>query len=440
VNILEETMSKFKNPVVELPVRNDSRQPHTRLLWLALAGCVFLTPLAGCNAEKKTVSPPAKISATAQGPKVFTLTQAQENTLGVTITPARIVELQDQVSCNGQIEAVSPLQVQVFTPAKGRVLQVPVHTGQSVEAGQLMALIKSDDIGQLQTDLLQQTLQNDADIRQAKIQLDFSKTTYNRELELFKEGVSAQADMESARSQYRKDLQSLQAAQLKRRASINASQERLSLYGVSPGNTIHVLQSQKISPYLNVISPRNGMIIERNVSVGEIVDTSKNLFTVADLRKVWISGAVYEKDIEKLHVGQSIRVELEDLPDAPFTGRLNYVSSVLNPQTRTMEVQGEIPNPQLKLKPNMFARMTILVGSQSVLAVPSNAVEKLGDYNFVFVKTSPHQYEERKVTVGSDNGQYVEIKDGLRENEQVVTQGTTGIKGLLMKMASDTGE
>lgn len=412
----------------------------TRLLGLALASGLILVPFIGCNAPPK---PKESASAPVKSPKgipILNLSDAQESALGLATAPAQIVDLQDKVICNGQIEVVNSLQVQVFTPAKGRVLEVPVILGQTVSSGALMATIKSDDVGQLQTDLLQQTLQNDADIRQAKIQLDFSKAAYNRELELFKEGVSAKADMDSARQQYRKDMETLQAAQVKRRASINASQERLSLYGVSPSSTMHVLQTQKIAPFLSVRAPRSGVVIERNVNKGELVDTSKNLFTVADLREVWISGAVYEKDITKLHVGQPIEIELEDQPEAPVSGRLNFVSSLLNPQTRTMEVQGEIPNPALKLKPNMFARMSILVGSRSVLAVPSEAVEKLGDYNFVFVNTGPHTFEQRQVSVGVDNSKYVEIKSGLRVNERVVTQGTTGLKGLVMKMASDTGQ
>jgi cobalt-zinc-cadmium efflux system membrane fusion protein len=431
-------MNKFKNISVTRE-KQPRWQGTSRVLGVLLASGIFLIPASGCGLGQKESSPPVK-GPTKQSPKHFSLTPAQETSLGIMVNPAHRLALQDKVTCNGQLEAVSALQAQIFTPAKGRVLEIPVNLGQTVSAGQLMAAIKSDDVGQLQTDLLQQALQNDADIRQARVQLDFSKAAFNRETELFKEGVSAKADMDSARQQYRKDLESLNTAQIKKRASINASQERLTLYGVSRGVTQRVVQTQRISPYLNVRSPRSGVVVERNVNVGELVDTSKNLFTVADLREVWISGDVYEKDINKLHIGQPILIDLEDQSEAPFTGRLNFVSSVLKSQTRTMEVRGEIPNPQLKLKPNMFARMSILVGSRQVLAVPSNTVEKLGDYTYVFVNTAPHTYEERKVSIGPDNGQYVEITGGLRGNERVVTQGTTGLKGLVLKMASDTGE
>jgi cobalt-zinc-cadmium efflux system membrane fusion protein len=424
------------------PLRNANRPAYAiSLLSIGLFAGVLLT-LSGCQAPSKNESAPVR--PVAQGSAALKLTQAQEVTLGIANRPVHQEDLQDKVVCNGQIATVSNLQAQVFTPAKGRVLQVPVELGQSVVTGQLLAYLKSDDVGQLQSDLLQQVLQDDADIRQAKIQLDFSRAAFNRESALFKEGVSAKADMDNARQQYRKDVESLSVAQIKRRASINAGQERLSLYGVSSSMAQRVLQTQKIYPYLSVRAPRSGVVIERNVNVGELADTNtadnvRSLFTIADLHEVWIIGDVYEKDISKLRVGQPVQIELEDQPDATYNGRLNFVSDVLKPQTRTLQVRGEIPNPTYKLKPNMFARMSILVGSHHVLAVPSNAVEKLGDYNYVFVNSGPHTYEERKVSVGRDNGQLVEIRAGLQENERVVVQGTTGLKGLVLKNASDTG-
>jgi cobalt-zinc-cadmium efflux system membrane fusion protein len=431
-------MSKLKNSSHQCQKQPGWRR-LARSLGLVLTGGMLLVTGSGCGSGQKEILKPSQ-STVQRGPQHFDLTSAQERSLGIVMATVHRMNLTDKVSCNGQIEAVSALQAEIFTPAKGRVLEIPVNLGQMVSAGQLMASIKSDDVGQLQSDLLQQSLQADADIRQAKVQLDFSKAAYNREAELFKEGVSAKADMDNARQQYRKDLETLNAAQIKRRASMNASLERLSLYGVSRGAGARVLKTQRISPYLSVRSPRSGVVVARNVNVGELADTSKTLFTVADLREVWIGGDVYEKDINKVRVGQPIEIELEDQPDAPFAGRVNFVSSVLKPQTRTMEVRGEIPNVGLKLKPNMFARMAILVGSRNVMAVPSNAVEKLGDYNYVFVNKGTHTYEERKVKVGADNGDYIEILGGLQENERVVIQGTTGLKGLVMKMASDTGE
>jgi len=408
------------------------------LLGLTLAGSLALLSFTGCKSAKKEAEPTQ--GTTHPGPHVLNLAQAQENSLGIATVPAREVALKNKINCNGQLQTVSSLQADIYTLAKGRVLSVPVNMGQTVSAGEVLASLKSDDVGQLQSDLVQNTIQSEEDIRQAQIQLDFSKAAYNRELELFKEGVSAKADMDSARQQYRKDMDMLQAAKIKRQASINVSQERLSLYGVSAENTRRMLATHKISPYLTIRAPRSGVIIERNVNVGELVDTTKNLFTVADLRELWITGQVYEKDVDRLKVGQPIEIELEDQPEGLVPGTLNFVSSVLNPQTRTMEVRGDITNPNLRLKPNMFARMSILVGTRNALAVPSNAVEKLGDYTYVFVNTTPHTYQERRVQVGEDNGQYVEIKEGLREGERVVTQGTIGLKGLVLKMASDSGE
>jgi multidrug efflux pump subunit AcrA (membrane-fusion protein) len=131
---------------------------------------------------------------------------------------------------------------------------------------------------------------------------------------------------------------------------------------------------------------------------------------------------------------------LDSFPNRVFTGNVNFISSMLNPQTRTMDVQAEVTNPQLSLKPNMFARMSILIGKHSVLAVPLSAVEQIGDFNFVFVEISPKVFEPRRVTLGQQNEQFAEVLNGVKEGEQIAYQGTMGLKGIALKSASDTGD
>lgn len=402
---------------------------------LALSMLVLPILLFGCGTE-------AKVQPKQVDPKtvnIIRISPLQKQNIGLQLGTVHQVEFVDEIECNGQIQASNFLTAQVFSPASGRIMNIPVTAGQFVRQGQILATVKSDEAGQLQAELLQQTLQNEADYHQGKVQLALSKAAYERELQLFKEEIGAKADLETTIAQYRKDQENLKSIQTKNTANIQAVRERLSLYGVGNETANRVIRTRKIYPFLSITAPRSGLLVTRNVNNGEMVDTSKELFSITDLSHVWLTGSVYEKDVPKAQLGQPVNVKLDSQPDRRFTGTVNFISSVLNPQTRTLDVRAEIPNPGLSLKPNMFARMSVQVGKKMALAVPLCAIEKMGDFNFAFVQTGPNVLEARKVTIGHQNSQFVEILNGLAENETIAVQGTLGLKGMVIKAASDTG-
>jgi len=314
------------------------------------------------------------------------------------------------------------------------VTTVFVKLGQRVKRGQTLALIKSDAIGQLQSDLLQATLQNNADIKQAQVQLNFSQAGYKREQKLFNDRISAKTDLEAARTQYEKDKANLEALYSKLKSTIIVAEQRSSLSGVSLGLADQVVRTRQIYPYVIVSAPRDGIVISRTVNNGELADPSKELFTLADLRRVWLVGDTYEQDINKVHIGQSVKLTFDSLPNQDFFGRINYVANVLDPQTRTLTIRADVPNPGLTLKPDMFARLKMLVENRSLLSVPKSAIQRNGDYNFAYVKVQEHRYEERRVEVGVDNGQSIEITKGLKPGENVVSQGTLALQGAALKL------
>jgi membrane fusion protein, heavy metal efflux system len=363
----------------------------------------------------------------------ITLTPLQESNIGLKTTAVHWIELVEEVGCSGQIQAATSLKAQVFPPVPGRVEIVSVSVGQFVQKGTILATLKSDVIGQLESDLLQQTLQNEADERQAKVQLEYSKSTYSRESELYREEVSSKADMEAARTQYKKDLENQKSIELRNQANIQAIKDRFSLYDVDSDVVSGDLKRKRITPYLQIKAPRSGLVIARNVNNGEIVDTSKEIFSLADLSTVWLAGNVYEKDVSRIKLNQPVTISLDSNPNLAFQGSLSFVSNILDPDTRTLEVIAQVANSNLYLKPNMFARMAIQVGKRRVLAVPESALEKIGDVTVVYVQVQPHLFEERQVTIGQRNAQFIEITKGLRENEIIVSQGTMAMKGIILK-------
>jgi cobalt-zinc-cadmium efflux system membrane fusion protein len=333
----------------------------------------------------------------------------------------------------GQVQAASPLLAHVYSLVAGQALQIPVSLGQNVQKGQVLAVVRSDTIGQLEGDLLNAMLQLDEDIQKAEVQLNFSKQAYERENKLFQARVSAKSEVEQAYSEYQKNLVDLSGLRAKRQATIRTYQERLALYGLGSGTASQVVATRHIEPYIRICASRTGLLIARDINVGELVDPSKELFQIADLSRVWIIGNVFEKDMSQVKQGQAVNIQLDSLPDQQFVGSVSMVGSVLDPQTRTLPVRVDVPNPSLVLKPNGFARIDILTGEHTILAIPKSAIQQSGDHTYVYVPTGPHQYEERQVSVTMTDQPFVEVASGLQQGEQVVVNGTLALKGEALK-------
>lgn len=402
------------------------------LSWLAL-GLVGSMLLSGCASSVKVPVVPDRTHLPTFQPSEITLTPIQEQTLGLQIESVQRRTLPIILQTTGQVQAVNNLMAHSYAPVAGTVLEVPFSVGTSIRQGQVLARIKSDQIGQLQADLLQQSLQTEADIRQAKVQLQLSQATYHRESNLFAQKVSPRADMEAAKAQYEKDQGAILALKSKLQSLITSYQSRLSLYGAAPNIAQQVVRQRKIFPFITLLAPKSGLLIARNVNQGELVDTTKELFTLADLSKVWLVGDIYENDISKVRLNLPVQVRLDGMPDHLFRGRVSFMDAMLDPQARTLEIRSEVSNPNLVLKPNMFARVAIDTGEKQAIAVPNPAIQRNGDFMYVYLPLGNHHYLERKIKTGMSTGEYTEVTDGLQAGDTVVTQGSLALKGEILK-------
>jgi RND family efflux transporter MFP subunit len=144
-------------------------------------------------------------------------------------------------------------------------------------------------------------------------------------------------------------------------------------------------------------------------------------------------GNVFEEDIHAIKRGQPVQVHLDSQPNTTYMGTVDMVGAMLEPQTRTLDIRVQVPNPNLTLKPNMFAHMNILTGQRHVLAIPKTAIQQNGDHTYVYVPVGPHQYEERQVNINMSDAPFVEVVSGLHSGEQVVSHGTLSLKGEALK-------
>jgi multidrug efflux pump subunit AcrA (membrane-fusion protein) len=325
-----------------------------------------------------------------------------------------------------------------------------VSIGDHIPENKPLLVVRSTDIQQAETDLMQNEQQVRSDLQQALVQIDCDMATagasvkldqkvYQRLKNLFDEKIASQADFQTAETQLMKDQITLTSLSKKREATVALSKEKmklvlgpaknkLRLLGVSDEEIEEVMKTQVVDPMVPVLAPEDGIITERLVNVGEMIDPSKPLFTIGDFHTVWLKADVFEKDISKVHIGQPIELLIDSFPDRVFHGKLDYVANQVDGDTRTLAVRAEVSNQQGLLKPKMFARMKIMVGQHNVLSIPKTAVQDASTNKVVYVAVGPNTFEERKVDLGAESGDYVEVLDGLKANERVATKGSFDLR------------
>lgn len=375
--------------------------------------------LTGCS---------SKNNDTAHNKRIV-LTEAQEKNAKIQTSPLSVMDIELQITIPAQFKARNQSIERIYSPIDGKITNVFVEPGAILKVGQPIVQIKSDAISQIQLEFLEKILDIDANINELRAQYNLSLQNYNRERTLYNEKISSRADYEAANAQLRKDKANLDALSIKRSSLINVYRQRLAVYG---GTIDNVIKTKQIYPYITIKATKNGVLLERKVNPGEIVEQNRELFNLADLKTIWLVGYAFEKDSPYLHLGEAVTGTIEESTET-INGVLSYVSPILDNTTKTLEVRADIPNKNFKIKPNMYAEMYVNTGIAHVLAIPTDAVEKFGDYNFAYVKIAPHTYEERKVETGKKNDQYTEVLSGIKAGEKVVTRGSFELLGESIK-------
>lgn len=201
-----------------------------------------------------------------------------------------------------------------------------------------------------------------------------------------------------------------------------ATQRRLALWDIPKRDIQRLLRTGHVKRTLTLYAPASGVVTQLGVRSGMEVTPHSNLYTIADLSKVWVLADVYEYELPWLELGQMATLELSYLPGEHMQGELTYIAPFLDPKTRTTEVRLELDNAAGKLKPEMFGN-AVIVGTPrpNVLAVPADAVIRSGTRTLAIVSRGEGRFEPRDVELGLDTGEgWLEVRKGLDEGERVV--------------------
>jgi Cu(I)/Ag(I) efflux system membrane fusion protein len=234
------------------------------------------------------------------------------------------------------------------------------------------------------------------------------------------------------------------AAEASAQATLDAVHERLSLWGLSDDQIRAIEERGTAEPRTTIAAPAGGTVVEKNAAVGMYVETGMELYTIADLSTVWIALDAYESDLAWVRAGQHAMFTVEGYPGETFHGEVSFVEPTVDPDTRTVKVRVAAPNPDGRLKPEMFVRATVLArqdGGRAALVVPASAPLLTGKRAVVYVEVPGAElptYEGRDVVLGPRAGNYYVVVSGLREGERVVTEGNFKIDSALQIRAKES--
>ncbi len=335
-------------------------------------------------------------------PGTFRASAAQMKTL--TVASVGLHGFVSEELTEGKIAANGDRATPVFSPYSGRVTRILAGLGDTVKAGTPLATLEASEFVQAQSDLAT-----------AAAQLKLARIAEARKHALYDAKGGSLQDWQSAQT----DLTAAETA-------LSAVRNRLSILGKSPAEVAALERNQAISPVATLSAPIAGVVVDRQVGPGQYVQAGSATpqFTIADTSSVWLLANVRESDAALVKPGQSAEVHVPAYPQRVFKARLTFVSAVVDPVTHRLPVRAEIGNRDGALKPEMFANFRILTSDASESpAVPQSAVVYEGAGAHVWVVGADGFLSFRSIRTGRSNDGLIEVLDGLKPGENIVTKG-----------------
>lgn len=365
------------------------------LLCSALLGLSVLL-LSACG--DKATSTPATESAQAD-PTIVVIKPEMANQFKV--SKLEMQEITPWLEISGRIEANDRLVTRIGASVTGRVTEVLSEVGDRVQRGQALARVASSELTIAQMGYLK---------------ANTAATQADRALDRARQLI--QADVIGSAELQRRDSDLTLA-----RAELRAAGDQLRLMGLTSEAIDRLRDQGTLHPVAAVSATLAGVVIERKVSNGQVAQPGDHLFTIADLDSVWVVGALPEQTARSVQAGQTMIIEVPALGNRSLSGKIVHVGDTVSPETRSVAIRTQVDNPKRDLKPQMLASMRVRGETQQVLALPTQALVRENDRDFVFVRVDDKRFRLTPVELGPAQDNMRPVLKGLSEGAQVVTEG-----------------
>jgi cobalt-zinc-cadmium efflux system membrane fusion protein len=292
----------------------------------------------------------------------------------------------------------------VYSPYSGKVTRVIAGLGDTVAGGAPLATLEASEFVQGQSDLATAAAQ----VKLARINETRKHALYDAKGGSLQDWQQAQADLRTAE------------------AALAAARNRLRILGKGDSEIDALETAQAMNPVAAILAPIGGVVVDRQVGPGQYLQAGAGtpVFTIADPSNLWLLANVREADSALVRRGQAVEVHVLPYPERVFKARISYVAAVVDPVTHRLPVRAEIDNRDGALKPEMFASFRIVTSDATQApAVPEAAVVYEGEAAHVWVAAGDGLLSYRAIRTGRNNDGYVEVLDGLKSGEKIVTKG-----------------
>ena len=347
---------------------------------------------------------PMSPASSREEPVEVSLTPEAMARAGIKTAIVRSQAMSASITVPGTVTSNAYRDTRASALVGGIVKNVNVELGSMVSRGQALAVLVSTELADAQMKYLS---------GQAMLAADHQKLTRTGKLVAL--GAAS-----------RQELEEVTAVHEAHETEVAAARQRLLLLGLSPERVAALRSADEIVSEVVVPAPGGGTVVARTVNPGQVVSAGQELFVVADLSTVWVIGDLYEKDFAGVRPGGEAVVSVPGMP--PIRGRVAYIDPRVDPAARTAKARVEVANPAEALRLGMFVSVnfTIPAAARGVAVVPRAAIQAIGNRSVVYVAGNSDQgtFIERTVKMGAQDGETVEVSQGLKPGEQVVTEGS----------------
>ncbi len=378
--------------------------------------------LIGCG--KKEAASPTQAAAQPAGIPVDDKTQQQ---VGVHVETVESHPVAASITATGQLQLNEDKTWHVGAVMAGRVVAVPVHLGELVKAGQLVAQMHSHEVHDARASRRQAI----AELERLKVMAEQAGRVRARTQRLFELKAASREQLEAADTQARSAQLSVTNAQ----AEVDKAETHITEFLEVPLDTPGAAKDPNDeADRVPIKAPAAGTVMEREANVGSVVSAGDHVVTVSDLSSLWFIAAVNEADLSQIRPGQAVKLLVRAYPDRTFPAKVFQLGERLDPQTRTLQVRVLVSNVNGLLKPDMFGTAEFTPQAlRTMVHVPESAVQEIGGKAVVFIKNSKGDFEQKEVKVGTRMDRQVEVLEGLEPGMRVVTSGAMLLKSQVMK-------
>lgn len=390
-------------------------KPTTTGLLILL--CAMLTGCVPQHQDSKSLS---------ESPRGVVISKEMSAASQINVAPVELRPGSELIETTGEIVADENRIFHVNSMIGGKVATDLVSLGDHVQSKQTLATVENLEVMRISANYIHETHAKLLEIAQMQTRLKLLLSNKERLERLFSERIAAEKDVLNAQTQWTLENAALQTALKEKNHQRSEARALLAAYGVSIED-VHGDEPIQLSP---ILCPRSGVIVKKNITIGDVINTSEPLYVVADLSKVWLDITVFDRDLAAVKEGAKVKFVTDGLPQQEFTGKVDYIKPLAQ-DSRTFVARAVLENFKLRLKPGMFGRVEILEKSGEKLAfVPDSAVQSIEGKSVVFIKEPDGSFQSIAIQIHrrTSDGYFI---SGVNPGQPVVVRGSYYVKELL---------